>query len=118
MYKISIQERSLNFAVSIFKLATKIQESKKEFVITKQIIRSSSSIGANSHEALNGFSKKDFIHKLSISLKEGSETIYWLKFLRKIDYISKEDFDKLNQECLEISKILGAIILKTKKNMN
>lgn len=117
MYKVSIQDRSLDFAVSIFKMATKIQESKKEFVITKQIIRSSGSIGANAHEALNGFSKKDFIHKLSISLKESSETSYWLKFLSKIDYITNEEFKSLNNECIEISKILGAIILKTKKNM-
>jgi four helix bundle protein len=113
-----IQDRSLEFAVRIYKICQEIQKKKKEYSITNQIIRSSSSIGANSFEAINAQSKADFIHKLSISLKETSETQYWLKFMVKTDLINELQFQKNFQESIEIHKIISTIILRTKENIN
>ncbi len=78
-------------------------------------MRCGTSIGANVHEGLGSESKKDFIHKLSISLKESKETSYWLNLLKDSQYISSEQFHKLNLDCNEIIKILSSIILTTKQ---
>lgn len=88
---------------------------KKEFVLSKQVLRSGTSIGANIQEAVASQSKRDFIHKLSISLKEARETQYWLNLLKDSSYIPKPEFNKLNNSCDEIKKILTSIILTTKE---
>lgn len=114
--KYSIEERSLDFGVSVFRMCRNIQKTKNEFIITKQLIRSSSSIGANSFEARYAESKPDFIHKLSISVKESHESIYWLKFLLKTGLIDKGTFENMQDEANQIRKILTTVILKTKEN--
>ncbi len=88
---------------------------KKEFVLSKQVLRSGTSIGANINEALSGQSKRDFVHKLSIALKEARETSYWLSLLKDSEYITEEKFKPLNANCEEIIKILSSIILTTKE---
>ena len=88
---------------------------KNEFILSKQIIRSGTSIGANVNEAISAESKKDFVHKLSISLKEARETKYWLNLLKDSDYINQEIFNKPNKDCEELIKILSSIILTTKQ---
>ena len=91
-----------------------LNNGKKEFILSKQLLRCGTSIGANVHEALSSESKRDFIHKLSIALKESKETSYWLNLLKDSNYIASEQFDKLNGDCNEIIKILNSIILTMK----
>ncbi len=84
---------------------------KKEFVMSKQIMRCGTSIGANVHESVASESKRDFIHKLSIACKEAKETIYWLNLLKDSNYITPTQFDLLSINCSELIKILNSIIL-------
>lgn len=109
-----IVQRSYAFALQIIQLY-KFLIDKKEYVLSKQILRSGTSVGANIHEAVAGESKKDFVHKLGIALKEARETSYWLNLLKDSEYISIEEFNKLNNSCEEIIRILNSIILTTKE---
>ena len=109
-----IVQKSYAFALEIIKLY-KILIEKKEYVLSKQVLRSGTSIGANIHEAVASVSKRDFIHKLGIALKEARETSYWLNLLKDSGYISNEEFNKLNNSCDEIIRILNSIILTTKE---
>lgn len=109
-----IVKKSYAFALEIIKLY-KLLIDKKEFVISKQIMRSGTSIGANIHEGVVSESKKDFVHKLNISLKETNETIYWLNLLKDSEYIEENYFVHLNNSCSELKKILNSIILTTKQ---
>lgn len=109
-----IVQKSYAFALAIIQLYKYLIE-KKEYVLSKQILRSGTSIGANVHEAVSGQSKKDFIHKLGISLKEARETSYWLNLLKDSEYITVDSFEKLNASCNEIIKILNSIIITTKE---
>jgi len=110
-----IAGKAYSFALGIIKLYKQLVNNKKEFVLSKQILRSGTSIGANINEALAGQSKRDFIHKLSISLNEARETSYWLNLLKDNDFITSAEFDKLNIACNEIIKILNSIIITTKE---
>lgn len=107
-----IQDKSFDFALSIISLYKKLQ-AEKEYVISKQILRSATSIGANIEEAIAGQSKKDFLSKLSISLKEARETRYWLRLLQESELTSIDVSDYQNQ-ALEIVNILSAIVKTTK----
>ncbi len=89
---------------------------KKEFVMSKQFLRSVTSIGANVREAINAKSKADFIHKLSISQKECDETMYWLELLKETNYISDLEFNSLHEQSTEVLKIIRSIIIISKKN--
>ena len=109
-----IVQKSYAFALDIIKLYKELIE-KKEFVLSKQILRSGTSIGANVHEAVSSESKKDFIHKLGIALKETQETSYWLRLLKDSNYIHQQKFDSLHLTCLSLTKILNSIILTTKE---
>ena len=110
-----IQQKSYAFALVVIALYKNLVTDKKEFVLSKQVLRSGTSIGANIQEAVASQSKRDFIHKLSISLKEARETQYWLNLLKDSSYIPKPEFNKLNNSCDEIKKILTSIILTTKE---
>ena len=110
-------DKSLKFAVRIVKLQKYLLKEKHESIISKQIIRSATSIGANANEAIYGISKADFIAKLQISLKETAETEYWLRLLILSEYISDELGDSLLKDCLEIKRILIST-LNTAKNSN
>ena len=109
-----IQQKSFVFAVRIINLYKYLTTKKKEFVLSKQILRSGTSIGANIEESIGGRSDKEFLFKLEISYKEARETIYWLKLLKETEYISIVEFDSINGEAEEICKILAKIILTLK----
>ena len=111
-----IVEKSKAFALRIIKLYTYLTEKKKEYVISKQLLRSGTSIGANVKEAIRGQSKADFYAKLSISLKEASETEYWLELLSESGFLKnhENEYTTLYAECQEIIKILVSI-LKTRR---
>lgn len=115
--KNNIKDKTFNFAVRIVNLYKFLTQEKKEFVLSKQLLRSGTSIGANYREADNAESKADFIHKLSISQKETDETIFWLELLKETNYISETEFNSINDEAIEILKILKTIIINTKKNV-
>ncbi len=110
-----IVSKSYSLALKIIELYKYLVSDKKEYVLSKQLLRSGTSIGANVHEAVARESKKDFIHKLGIALKEARETSYWLRLLRDSNYISKEQAIDLNNACDELVKILNSIILTTKE---
>ncbi len=113
MKEIIIRDKSFEFALRIVKLYKYLTLDKKEYVLSKQILKSGTSIGANVEEAAGGVSKKDFINKLSIAYKEARETHYWLKLLSGSGYITNKMFDSLEKDCEELKKILYTIIHKT-----
>lgn len=110
-----ILSKSFEFSVRIVNLYKYLTLQQKEFVMAKQILRSGTSIGANSEEANAGQSKKDFIAKMSIVLKEARETSFWLRLLYQTEYIDNKMFDSLFEDCQEIIAIVTAII-KTARN--
>ena len=106
--------KSKAFAIRIIRLYQFLQNDKKEYTLSKQLLRSGTSIGANVKEAIRGFSKKDFRFKLGIALKEASESEYWLELLFETEYISEKQFQSLNEDCIELIKILTAILNSSK----
>ena len=111
-----IAEKSKRFAVRIVNLYKYLCDNIKECVLSKQILRSGTSIGANIHEAVQAQSRGDFISKMSIALKEASETEYWLDLLHETDFISPDEYKSISNDCSEINKILISIIKTSKKN--
>ncbi len=112
-----IQQKSFQFAVRIINLYKYLIDDKREFVLSKQLLRSGTSIGANIEESIGGQSEKDFLAKLSISYKEARETIYWLKLLKETEYISEVEFESIHNEAEEICKILAKIIITLKNKI-
>lgn len=102
--------KSYCFAVRIVKMYQHLSSEKKEYVLSKQILRSGTSVGANVEEAIGGISKADFKAKMSIAYKEARETDYWLRLLKDTGYIESEAFDSIRNDLTEILKILYAII--------
>lgn len=111
-----ILDKSFIFAVRIIKLYQYLCKEKKEFVLSKQILRSGTSIGANVEEAHRGISNSDFSNKISLAYKESRETHYWLRLLNAADYIDKKMFDSFAKDCEELSKILFSILKTTRIN--
>ena len=110
-----LTEKAIAFAVRIIKLYNILVDIKKEYTISKQIIRSATSIGANITEANYGQSKADFISKMQIAVKEASETEYWLELLYRADYLKEKEYTSLINDCSELMKLLTAT-LNTAKN--
>jgi four helix bundle protein len=108
-----IKEKSFAFAIEIVSLY-KILAERKEFVLSKQLLRSGTSIGANVRESEHAQSKADFIHKLSIALKEANETEYWIDLLFETKYLSQTEFDIIKPKIVELLKLLTSIINTSK----
>ncbi len=104
------KQKSLAFSIRIVRLYQYLNNEHREFVMSKQILRSGTSIGANIAEALYGSSRKDFVAKLQIAQKEGAETLYWLELLNACDYLPDNLYQSLYHDCNEILSILGATI--------
>jgi len=111
----AIKEKSFNFALRIVKLYKYLQ-GEKEFVLSKQLLRSGTAVGALVREAEQAESKADFIHKMAIALKEANEADYWIELLFQSDYLNKTAFDSIKNDLTEILKLLIAIIKSTKAN--
>ena len=111
-------DKSFRFAIEIVELFKVLQKEKKEFILSKQILKSGTSIGANAEEAVGGISKKDYIAKLSIAYKEARETKYWLKLLKATGYLEDKSFNDLFQKCEELCKILYSSITTAKRRNN
>ncbi len=112
-----IKDKSFLFSIRIIKLYKYLCEEKKEFVLSKQILRSGTSVGANVREAEHAESPTDFKHKMSIAQKEINETLYWLELLCATDYICKSQFESLNTDAVEIIKLITTIIKTVKTNI-
>ena len=113
----ALKEKSFVFAVMIVNCYKNLVDLKKEYVLTKQILRSGTSVGAMIREAQHAESKNDFIHKLSIAQKEINETINWLELLSSTEYISKEIFEDLNDKSTELIKLLTSSIKTAKTTL-
>ena len=111
-----VYQKAYQFAIRIVKAYKYLAEEKKEYVLSKQLLRSGTSIGANIAEANGGISQADFRSKMSIAYKETLETKYWLSLLKDTDYIEEKAFESIHQDADEISKILFTIVKKTEKN--
>ena len=109
-----IVNKSFHFAVRIVKLCKHLRSRKKEYTLSKQLLRSGTSIGANIAEAQQAQSKPDFIAKLSIALKETAETKYWIQLLHATEYLSDCEFQSIFADCVEVEKILVSIIKSSK----
>ncbi|NOT48481.1 MAG: four helix bundle protein [Acidobacteria bacterium] len=107
--------KSYAFALRSVKLYRYLCEQNKEYVLSKQLLRSATSVGANIAEANQAQSKADFVHKLSISLKEAVETEYWLNLLKDSEYLSETQFDSLIEDCNELIRMLTASIKTAKR---
>ena len=99
-------QKSKEFAIRMVRLYRYLSEDRKEFILSKQIVRSGTSIGANLAESECAISRNDFLSKIYIALKEASETRYWLELLYRTDYLSREQYSSLDKDCAEIHKIL------------
>ena len=109
-------DKSFNFAVRIVKLYKYLCNDKKEYILSKQLLRSGTSIGANINEAQDAQSKNDFISKLSISLKESRETKYWIELLKETDYLLEKEANNILEDLIEIIKLLVSIIKSLKED--
>ncbi|MFW6274998.1 MAG: four helix bundle protein [bacterium] len=112
-----LKTKSYSFAIRIIRLVQHLQSDKREYVLSKQILRSGTAIGALIREAEFGQSKADFINKLGISLKEANETDYWLNLLFDTGYINKDLFNNLQPECKELIAILVSSIKTARGNL-
>lgn len=113
-----IEEKSFSFAVRIVKLCNYIKSKKKENVLSNQLLRSGTSIGANVFEAEKGQTRADFYSKMTIALKEANETCYWLNLMYKTEYLSKDEFESIEKDIREICSILVSITKTTKESLN
>lgn len=110
-----IEIKSFDFAVRIVNLYNYLTDKKKECVLSKQLLRSGTSIGANVAEAEQAQSKPDFVSKMNIALKETSETKYWLKLLQATNFLSKEESSSIVTDCVELGKLLTSIVKSSKQ---
>ena len=108
-----VESKSFNFAIRIVNLYKYLTDDKKEYVLSKQILKSGTSIGANISEALQGQSRKDFLMKMNIALKECSETKYWLRLLSATNYIDDNQANSIMKDCTELEKMLTKIVKTT-----
>lgn len=112
-----LKEKSFALALRIIKLYKFLIENKKEYILSKQILRSGTSVGAMVREAQNAESKMDFVHKLAIAQKECDESLYWMELLVQSNYISQEAFESVHSEAEQVLKMIKSAILTTKRNI-
>lgn len=111
-------DNSFAFAIRIVRLYNYLIAEKKEYVLSKQLLRSGTAVGSLVREAQNAESKADFIHKLAIAQKECDETIYWLELLNETEYMNQNEFESMSENATEILKIIKSSILTVKQKLN
>ncbi len=112
-----VKVKSFDFAIRIVKLYKYLTDDKKEFILSKQLLRSGTSIGVLVIEAEHAESKADFIHKNALAQKEANETIYWIELLYKTEYFDEESFESINADAVELIKLLTNIIKTSKSSL-
>ena len=113
-----LRKKSFAFAIRVVNLYKYLSDGKKEYVLSKQLLRSGTSIGAMVREAQNAESDKDFIHKLAISQKECDESLYWLELLKETDYLTLLEFESISLEGIELIKMLKSSIITSKRKQS
>lgn len=113
-----IADKCRAFAVRIGNMSRYLREEQREFVVSKQVNRSGTSIGANVTEAASAISRKEFLAKMYVALKECRETLYWIENLHKTQYLTTEQYNSIKQDCSEIHKILSSITKTTRQTLN
>ncbi|GHU88832.1 hypothetical protein FACS1894174_04720 [Bacteroidia bacterium] len=113
-----IMTKSYNFALRIVKAYKYLSEEKREFVLSKQLLRSGTAVGALLKESEQAQSMRDFINKVNIALKEANETEYWLTLLKDSKYLNEKSFVSINNDCIELIKLLISILKTSKQNVN
>ncbi|MBJ2124032.1 four helix bundle protein [Flavobacterium sp. IB48] len=113
-----IKTKSFNFALRIIKLFQFLEDDKREYVLSKQLLRSGTAMGALIRESEQAESKRDFIHKLAIAQKEANETDYWLELLFQSNYLNEIQFQSIKSDIVEINKILASIIITSKQKLS
>lgn len=111
-----VLEKSFAFAIKVVKLYKYLIENKREYVLSKQFLRSGTAVGALVREAQNAESKADFVHKLAIAQKECDETMYWIELMKETFFITEKEFKEIHKYAHELLKIIRSIILTTKQN--
>lgn len=114
----TVQEKSMDFAVRCVNLYRYLSEEKREYIMSKQVYRSGTSVGANIRESRNAQSTADFISKLNVALKEADETQYWLELLFRTGYISDQEFTSINKDIDDIISMLTSSVKTTKQKLN
>jgi four helix bundle protein len=112
-----IKNKSCYFAIRIVKLYKFLQEGKKEYVLSKQLLRSGTAVGALVREAQNAESTADFVHKLGMAQKENDETLYWLELLFESDYLDEKEFVSIQTDSLELLKMIRSAIITSKQKV-
>ena len=112
----AVLDKSFRFAIRVIRLYQYLCDVKKEYVLSKQMLRSGTSVGANVREANNGESKADFIHKMGIAQKEADETMYWLELMKETGYLTVSEFTSVHSDAGELLKMIRSIILTAKSN--
>ena len=112
-----IHEKSKAFAVRVIRLYQYLTDTKREFILSKQLLRSGTSVGANVREAGRAQSKKDFISKMNIALKEAAESEYWLELLHETDYLTDTEFESISADAGELNRLLISIVKTANKNV-
>ncbi|HJO95060.1 MAG TPA: four helix bundle protein [Victivallales bacterium] len=113
-----IKNKSFAFAIRIIRLYQYLCNNENEYILSKQLLRSGTSVGAMIREAEHAESKLDFKHKMSIAQKEINENIYWLELLKETDYLNQEQFESINNDAIEIIKLITSILKSIKSNIN
>ena len=116
MKQSGVLEKSLDFAVRVVNLYKYLSAEKQEGVMSKQVLRSGTSIGANVREASQGQSKADFTAKMSIALKEAAETEYWLDLLERTGYLGRSEYESIQKDCGELARMLTAIVKTSRES--
>ena len=111
----TVERKSFFFAVRVVKLCKYLNTEKKEYTLSKQLLRAGTSVGANIAEAEQAQSRADFVSKMNIALKETVETDYWLRLLLETDYLSEAEFSSIYKDCKELEKMLTAIVKSAKQ---
>lgn len=113
-----VYNKAFDFAIRIVNLYKYLCKEKNEYTLSKQVLRSGTSIGANAKEAMQASSKRDFLMKMNIALKEASETEYWLNLLKATDYLDSKLSESIINDCKELNKMLVSIVKTTKEKVN
>lgn len=113
-----VKDKSFIFAVRVVRLYQYLCQEKKEFVLSKQLLRCGTSVGAMVREAEHAETKADFKHKMAIAQKEINETLYWLELLKETEYLTPEQFESINKDAIEVIKLITSIIRSVKLTIN
>ena len=112
-----LKKKSFDFALRVVMLSKYLQEEKKEFTMSKQLLRAGTAVGAMIREAEFAESESDFVHKMAVAQKENNETLYWLELLNASDYLTKREFENINKDAVEVIKLITASIKTVKSKL-